>query len=398
MSLSVLFRLTLCATLLATPPAVASAKTRAKTHVVGKGERLESIAKRYRLSVDALRTANDLRRHSPLKAGQRLTIPNVEPAGGAQSPPATVKASTPASAPTPLRHRVARGETLSEISLRYATSVAKLAARNGLDNARHVREGQILTLPSGSKVPFKSWHPYAKPAKRKGYLEVTTHFSRFSGRVVDSDGRLRKTAVRALNGLLGAGGSHPALPERLIRLMVQVSETFAGRSLRVVSGYRSASYFQDSRHKQSSAIDFQVLGVPNAVVCEYLRELEDVGVGYYPNSSFVHLDVRDHSAYWVDYAGPGEPPRSTPNAPRAPTRAARKMLAELDGVLEKVTGDLERAKTATPAVAPSPASSAPKSAREPSSGSSLESHGDAPARAGHGALAMRAVTADADDD
>jgi hypothetical protein len=107
--------------------------------------------------------------------------------------------------------------------------------------------------------------------------------------------------------------------------------------------------------------------VPNAVVCEFLRELEDVGVGYYPNSSFVHLDVRDHSAYWVDYAGPGEPPRSTPNAPSLPSRerpvrsADRKLLAELAGVLEQTKARLEKAR--------SPASrasvSAVKGEREP---------------------------------
>ncbi|HEY0711832.1 MAG TPA: hypothetical protein VGF45_04105, partial [Polyangia bacterium] len=31
------------------------------------------------------------------------------------------------------------------------------------------------------------------------------------------------------------------------------------------------------------------------------------GVGYYPNSSFVHLDIRrGASAFWIDYSGPGE--------------------------------------------------------------------------------------------
>ena len=34
-----------------------------------------------------------------------------------------------------------------------------------------------------------------------------------------------------------------------------------------------------------------------------------MGVGYYPNSSFVPLDVRDASAFWIDYAGAGQSPR-----------------------------------------------------------------------------------------
>jgi hypothetical protein len=34
---------------------------------------------------------------------------------------------------------------------------------------------------------------------------------------------------------------------------------------------------------------------------------KNVGVGYYPNSSFVHLDVRrGSSAFWIDYSGPGQ--------------------------------------------------------------------------------------------
>jgi hypothetical protein len=37
-----------------------------------------------------------------------------------------------------------------------------------------------------------------------------------------------------------------------------------------------------------------------------------VGVGFYPNSSFIHLDVRGCAMQWVDYAGPGEAPRLTP--------------------------------------------------------------------------------------
>jgi len=31
-----------------------------------------------------------------------------------------------------------------------------------------------------------------------------------------------------------------------------------------------------------------------------------VGVGYYPNSVFIHLDSRDRDGYWIDYSRPGE--------------------------------------------------------------------------------------------
>jgi hypothetical protein len=96
---------------------------------------------------------------------------------------------------------------------------------------------------------------------------------------------------------------------RLLGLLSQVSNTFGGRTLRVVSGWRMTSFARESRHRLGRAVDFRVVGVPNEVLRDYLRTFANVGVGYYPNSTFVHLDVRDTSAYWVDYAGPGEPPR-----------------------------------------------------------------------------------------
>src|SRR5262249_37193718 len=63
------------------------------------------------------------------------------------------------------------------------------------------------------------------------------------------------------------------------------------------------------------AVDFMVRGVRNETVRDFCRTLRNVGVGYYPNSSFVHLDARTSNAYWVDYAGPGQGPRYHPSDP-----------------------------------------------------------------------------------
>jgi hypothetical protein len=49
--------------------------------------------------------------------------------------------------------------------------------------------------------------------------------------------------------------------------------------------------------------------VPNEALRDFMRGFDDVGVGYYPNSSFVHLDVREVNTYWIDYSGPGEAPQ-----------------------------------------------------------------------------------------
>ncbi|MDB4979524.1 MAG: hypothetical protein JWM82_276, partial [Myxococcales bacterium] len=101
-----------------------------------------------------------------------------------------------------------------------------------------------------------------------------------------------------------------AMNPRLLRLLYQTGRHYPGKRLEVVSGYRSPTVAKNphSPHMKGLACDFRVAGVKNTELRDYLRgNMQKVGVGYYPNSSFVHLDVRkDRSAFWIDYSGPGE--------------------------------------------------------------------------------------------
>jgi uncharacterized protein YcbK (DUF882 family) len=103
---------------------------------------------------------------------------------------------------------------------------------------------------------------------------------------------------------------------RLMKLLFQTGHHWPGRRLEIVSGYRHPSVAKNphSPHMKGLACDFRVEGVKTADLRDYLRRTFDkVGVGYYPNSSFVHLDVRkDRSAFWIDYSGPGERAISSP--------------------------------------------------------------------------------------
>jgi uncharacterized protein YcbK (DUF882 family) len=101
-----------------------------------------------------------------------------------------------------------------------------------------------------------------------------------------------------------------AMNPRLVRVLYQVGKHYPGRRIEVVSGYRHPSVAKNPRspHMQGLACDFRVPGIKNNELRDYLRrDFQKVGVGYYPNSSFVHLDIRkDRSAFWIDYSGPGE--------------------------------------------------------------------------------------------
>ncbi len=101
-----------------------------------------------------------------------------------------------------------------------------------------------------------------------------------------------------------------AMNPRLTRLIYETGRHFAGRRIEVVSGYRHPRVAKNPRspHMKGLACDMRVVGVKNTELRDFFRQkFKNVGVGYYPNSSFVHLDVRrGASAFWIDYSGPGE--------------------------------------------------------------------------------------------
>jgi hypothetical protein len=123
---------------------------------------------------------------------------------------------------------------------------------------------------------------------------------------------------------------HPGLLERLQR----VAEHFPQRTIEVVSGHRPEAR-DSSRHHHGRALDFRVAGISRERLRDFLRSFEQTGVGYYPNSSFVHVDVRDDKGYWVDRSGPGEPadygvwPPPKREIERTQARILESALAEL---------------------------------------------------------------------
>lgn len=94
------------------------------------------------------------------------------------------------------------------------------------------------------------------------------------------------------------------VPERLLWYLYLVGQRFDA-PIEVVSAYRHKER-KSSRHKQGRAVDFRVVGVDNRVVWNYCKRFDNVGLGLYPNSRFIHMDVRDRSYYWIDESGPGQ--------------------------------------------------------------------------------------------
>jgi hypothetical protein len=108
----------------------------------------------------------------------------------------------------------------------------------------------------------------------------------------------------------GLGAEVGRLDAGLLTRLNAIARKFPGKSISIVSGYRPQS--RGSLHQSGRAVDLRVIGANNLEVVGFCRTLADTGCGFYPNSSFVHVDVRAPGTgivHWIDASGPGEAPR-----------------------------------------------------------------------------------------
>lgn len=253
---------------------------------------------------------------------------------------ALVFALIPASANADVKHVIARGHTVDAISRRYHVPVKTILDVNHIKDPRHLKVGDVLVIPGVTPAPGtkdavvatsapkpdpkkdaakKAPPTYAAKPKTPGTIHVHRLATNedFTLKVGDRRGRIPPPTMKSFENVLRyPNGNTHAIEPRLVALLGIVSDHFGSRKMHVISGFRPYSptqYTAHSNHNVGHAVDFRVEGVPNEVLRDYCRTLRNVGVGYYPNSTFVHLDARSTSAFWIDYSKPGEAPRY--NAP-----------------------------------------------------------------------------------
>lgn len=140
-------------------PASAGASPAAvEQYEVRRGDTLWGLARKFGVTVDALKEVNDLGT-ARIMAGQTLTVaradaPAPSAASGAAaavvaaaSLPAESGPAEPAPAAAPVRYEVRPGDTLWDIARTHGITVDELKSANGLSTAR-IKAGQTLALPS----------------------------------------------------------------------------------------------------------------------------------------------------------------------------------------------------------------------------------------------------------
>ena len=129
------------------------------TYRVRRGDTLNSIAARWKISQKSIIRTNRLR-NGNLKVGQRLvlTVPNVEraPIQVASSTPS--KTSSSSSTSKPRLHSVRSGESLSVIAKKYDISLQDLREANPKVSNR-LQAGQRLRIPeAGEKIEVPKFY------------------------------------------------------------------------------------------------------------------------------------------------------------------------------------------------------------------------------------------------
>jgi uncharacterized protein YcbK (DUF882 family) len=136
--------------------------------------------------------------------------------------------------------------------------------------------------------------------------------------IYNRDGSYNVDALEALQHLLRCKRTDTErdMEPSLFVILSHVYDHFGERRIEVTSGYRNQRH-TTSNHPRGSATDIMLPGVKPAEVRAYVETLDagGMGIGLYPRSGFVHVDVRPPPSYrWIDYSptNPDDPKRLPP--------------------------------------------------------------------------------------
>jgi uncharacterized protein YcbK (DUF882 family) len=200
-----------------------------------------------------------------------------------------------------------------------------IALGAGVARARQPEEAESTAAPAHKGRAKPAGHAVAdedlrrKPPPRPSgniHLFHVVHGESLKVNIYNADGSYDVEALRAVSHLLRCTktDAEKDVDPRLMTVLSHVYDHFGGRPIEVTSGYRN-QLGTTSYHFKASATDILLPGVKATVLRAFVESLDTggMGIGLYPRSGFVHVDVRPLPSYrWIDYApvDPGDPRRA----------------------------------------------------------------------------------------
>jgi len=116
---------------------------------------------------------------------------------------------------------------------------------------------------------------------------------------------------------LPAHGRRDAADPRLLELLYRISQRTHQKNHPGV-GFRAPMFSTAtlSYHTRGMATDIRIPGMTPLMVRDLAFAMGVKGIGYYPVSEFVHVDVREDHQYWIDYGSNRQDGERTEHDPR----------------------------------------------------------------------------------
>ncbi|MDD2321597.1 MAG: NlpC/P60 family protein [Geobacteraceae bacterium] len=162
------------AILLITFPSLAVA---AKTHLIKKNDTLYALAKKYHVSVQEIKDANNLV-NSKLSPGDKLVVPpRAASAAGSHATSRKLKGSV---------YKVRKGDTLYGIARKAGLSVDDLKRMNGI-SGNALKPGKTLVVRESSPVEVVAKKPVKSYTVRNAELFTNDEYDRTLAELTDAD-------------------------------------------------------------------------------------------------------------------------------------------------------------------------------------------------------------------
>lgn len=137
-----------------------------------KGERFDSLAPRFGLSVEALKSVNSLSKRAKVSSGQTLLVPVNNEEGETDGEFTAFNMHLSPDSGRAIKHKVRKGDTLGGLARRYHVSIANLKKWNK-GSLRIIRIGQILTVGQATSGNASYYHgKSANQSHRAGQRDV----------------------------------------------------------------------------------------------------------------------------------------------------------------------------------------------------------------------------------
>jgi uncharacterized protein YcbK (DUF882 family) len=173
--------------------------------------------------------------------------------------------------------------------MQAADSVA-LGATGADDSATTIGGPAHSRMPGGDRGQF-----VVQSVNNGEEMEITFNLS--TGEL-DADAYKK---FRHLMRCLHTGAETPIDP-RLVDLLYRITQRTRQKIL-LVSGFRAPMYSMAtlSYHTRGMAADIRIPGMTALMARDLAESMGVKGLGYYPVSGFIHVDVREQRTRWIDY-------------------------------------------------------------------------------------------------